>query len=140
MMVITAQVTQACNDKREVVPALEQIATLPHTLVQVHTRVADHGYFSQANTAVCAQAGLELPLTIKRESSHEPAMVRFAPDPEAPQATAPLGQMVHRPATQADEALYKLRKQTVEPVFGIIKQHPSCVLHLHWGTSPTDSW
>jgi hypothetical protein len=29
--------------------------------------------------------------------------------------------MVHRLSTQAGKALYKLRKQTVEPVFGIIK-------------------
>ena len=29
--------------------------------------------------------------------------------------------MVHRLSTQAGKALYKMRKQTVEPVFGIIK-------------------
>ena len=30
--------------------------------------------------------------------------------------------MAHRLSTQAGKALYRLRKQTVEPVFGIIKQ------------------
>lgn len=122
MMVITAHVTQACNDKREVVPTLEQIAALPQELGAVQALIADNGFFSHANVVACAQAGLEPLLAIKRESHHEPLMQRFAPDPSAPQATDPVATMVHRLSTQAGKALYKLRKQTVEPVFGIIKQ------------------
>lgn len=121
MMVITAHVTQACNDKREVVPTLEQIAALPAELGAVQTLVADNGFYSQANVVACAQAGIEPLLAIKRESHHEPLMERFAPDSDAPQATEPVVSMVHRLSTQAGKALYKMRKQTVEPVFGIIK-------------------
>jgi len=122
MMVITAHVTQACNDKREVVPTLEQIAQLPEGLGVVQTLIADNGFFSQANVVACAQAGIEPLLAIKRELHHEPLMQRFAPDPDAPQTTEPLAEMRHRLSTQAGKALYKMRKQTVEPVFGIIKQ------------------
>ena len=32
MMVITAHISQACNDKHEVVPALKQIQALPSLL------------------------------------------------------------------------------------------------------------
>ena len=39
----------------------------------------------------------------------------------APQADDPVAKMAHRPATKEGRALYGLRKQTVEPVFGIIK-------------------
>ena len=43
-------------------------------------------------------------------------------DPPAPHAAAPFAErMRHRTATAAGRALYKLRQQTVEPVFGIIK-------------------
>ena len=43
-------------------------------------------------------------------------------DPPAPEAGASaLEVMQHRLATQAGRALYALRKQTIEPVFGIIK-------------------
>lgn len=122
MMVITAHVTQACNDKREVTPTLQQIAALPEALGAVQTLVADNGFYSHANVIACAQAGVQPLLAIKRESHHEPLMERFAPDPSAPQTTDPLAQMVHRLSTQAGKALYKLRKQTVEPVFGIIKR------------------
>jgi len=121
MMVITAHVTQACNDKREVVPTLEQIAALPEELGVVQTLIADNGFHSQANVIACAQAGIEPLLAIKRESHHEPLMERFATDPAASQTTDPVVNMVHRLSTQAGKALYKMRKQTVEPVFGIIK-------------------
>lgn len=122
MMVITAHVTQACNDKREVVPTLENLAALPDTLGAVQTLVADNGFCSQANAVACAQAGIEPLLAIKRESHHLPLTERFAADPDAPQASDPLATMVHRLSTQAGRALYGLRKQTVEPVFGIIKR------------------
>jgi transposase len=122
MMVITAHVTQACNDKREVVPTLAQIAALPDVLGEVQTLITDNGFFSQANIQACAQAGVQPLLAMKRESHHEPLMARFAPDPDMPQTTDPLANMAHRLRTQAGKALYKLRKQTVEPVFGIIKQ------------------
>lgn len=122
MMVITRHVTQACNDKREVVPTLGQIAALPAALGQVQSLIADNGFCSQANVIACEQAGIEPLLALKRQEHHEPLMQRFAPDTSAPQSQDSLTQMAHRLSTQAGRALYALRKQTVEPVFGIIKQ------------------
>lgn len=122
MMVITRHVSQACNDKREIEPTLEQIATLPATLGQVQSLIADNGFFSQANVIACDEAGIEPLLALKRQEHHEPLMQRFAPDAKAPETPDPLTQMTHRLTTQAGRALYALRKQTVEPVFGIIKR------------------
>jgi hypothetical protein len=121
MLVITAHVTQACNDKREVQPTLQQIAALPAVLGELQTLMADNGYASQANVQACAAAKVEPLLALKRESHHLPVLERFAPDAPAPEAADPMQQMAHRLGTQAGRALYKLRKQTVEPVFGIIK-------------------
>ena len=87
----------------------------------MQTLVADNGFYSQANVVACAQAGVEPLLAIKRESHHEPLMERFACDPDTPQTTEPVANMVHRLSTQTGKGLYKMRKQTVEPVFGIIK-------------------
>ena len=47
---------------------------------------------------------------------------RFAADSPSPQTSDPVEQMAHCLSTQSGRALYKLRKQTVEPVFGIIKR------------------
>ena len=45
------------------------------------------------------------------------------PDPAAPAATASAKErMAHRMKTTVGKNHYKLRKQTVEPVFGIIKE------------------
>ena len=47
--------------------------------------------------------------------------VREDPPPLPPNATVP-ERMDHRLDTTTGKQLYRLRKQTVEPVFGIIKQ------------------
>ena len=70
----------------------------------------------------CNDAGVEPLLALKRESHHAPVLERFAPDAAQPQTADPVEQMAHRLGTQAGRALYSLRKQTVEPVFGIIKR------------------
>lgn len=122
MMVVTAHVTQASNDKREVVPTLAQIAALPKSLGQVQTLVTDNGYCSQANVLACAQAQIVPLLAVQRDAHHEPLMERFAADGPEPQDADAVQQMVYRLGTQVGRALYSLRKQTVEPVFGIIKR------------------
>jgi hypothetical protein len=47
---------------------------------------------------------------------------RFAADAPAPETDDPVLKMAHRLSTKTGRALYGLRKQTVEPVFGIIKR------------------
>ena len=122
MMVITQHVSQAPNDKREVAPTLQLLAALPAQLGQVSALLADNGYCSQANVIACTQAQIEPLLALKRQSHHTPVLERFAPDSAQPQTNEPVEQMAYRLATQARRALYSLRKQTVEPVFGIIKR------------------
>ena len=46
---------------------------------------------------------------------------RFEPAPAAPDNPTPVEAMAHRLKTPEGRALYALRKQTPEPVFGIIK-------------------
>ena len=56
-----------------------------------------------------------------RQRHHRSWQERFAAAPPAPQGPTPLEAMAHRLATPAGRQLYALRKQTPEPVFGIIK-------------------
>ena len=122
MLVVAAHVTQASNDKRQIVPTLDKVAALPQVLGQVQTLLADTGYFSASNVRACRGREIEPLLSMKRESHHMPVLERFAPDTPAPQTHDPVLQMAHRLGTKAGRALYGLRKQTVEPVFGIIKR------------------
>ena len=46
---------------------------------------------------------------------------RFAASPAAPENPTPVQAMAHRLKRPEDRTFYALRKQTPEPVFGIIK-------------------
>ena len=122
MLVVATGVTQAANDKQQLEPMLEALGELPDELGAVRELLADAGYFSQANTEACVQACIELLLAPGRESHHRPWQERFAEPTTLVEPGDALAQMKHRLKTQAGRKLYGLRKQTVEPVFGIIKQ------------------
>ena len=122
MLVVVAHVTQSSNDKRQIVPTLDKVAALPEVLGQVQTLSADTGYFSAANVRACEAQDIVPMLSMRRESHHMPVLARFAADMPAPETDDPVVKMAHRLATKAGRALYGLRKQTVEPVFGIIKR------------------
>ncbi len=122
MLVVAAHVTQASNDKRQIVPTLEAMGKLPPCLGKAQSLVADTGYFSAANVRACEAQGIEPSLSMRRETHHLPLLDRFAEDTQAPPTDDPVQAMAHRLSTRAGRALYGLRKQTVEPVFGIIKR------------------
>lgn len=104
------------------VSTLEQIQALPSELGEVQSLITDNGFFSEANVMACNKAGVLPLLALKRQAHHTPVLERFASDSAEPQTTDAVVQMAHRLGTQAGRALYSLRKQTVEPVFGIIKR------------------
>lgn len=121
MLVVVPQVTQAANDKQQLTPMLERLAALPEDLLQPDKLTADAGYFSDTNVRACEAAGIEPSIAIKRDEHHPHWSARFK-SPEAPPADAtPVERMRHRLKTPTGRATYALRKQTVEPVFGIIK-------------------
>ncbi len=122
MLVVVAHVTQATNDKREIVPALDKISALPDVLGKVDALLADTGYFSAANVQACEAHKIVPMVAMKRETHHMGVFERFSVDAPAPDTDDPVANMAHRLATQAGRVLYGLRKQTVEPVFGIIKR------------------
>ena len=121
LLVVTADVVQAANDKREIEPALAALARLPEALGTPESLLADSGYFSQANVEACADADIAPLIAQAREHHHLSWRDRFAEAPPAPEDPTPLEAMRHRLATPEGRALYALRKQTPEPVFGIIK-------------------
>ncbi len=121
MLVVATGLTQAANDKQQIAPMVAVLTALPTAVGTVDTLLADNGYFSAANVTTCLAAGLAPLLAAGRESHHLPWQDRFAePALLATEATA-VQRMKHHLKTRAGRAQYGLRKQTVEPVFGIIK-------------------
>ena len=121
LLVVAVDVVQAPNDKQQITPMLRKIAALPAKLGPVETLLADSGYVGAANVAACAAAGIEPLIALGRQPHHPSLGERFAPAPPVPEDPTPVEAMAHRLATPEGRKLYALRKQTPEPVFGIIK-------------------
>ncbi len=121
LLVVASAVSQAANDKQQLEPMLDKIEALPDGLGKPECLLADTGYFSAANVAACDKAGIEPLIAMGRQPHHPPLAERFETAPEAPQDPTPVEAMAHRLTTPAGRALYALRKQMPEPVFGIIK-------------------
>lgn len=122
MLVLATGVTQQSNDKRQVQPMLDALATLPEALGQVNSAAMDNGYYSAANVKACLDRRIEPLIALGRETHHLPLAERFGPDALEPETDDPVIRMAWRLKTKAGRALYAKRKTTVEPVFGIIKQ------------------
>ena len=121
MLVVVVDVVQAPNDKQQIEPTLKKLDALPDALGDVENLLADTGYFSEAKVEACEKAGVEPAIAMGRQPHHPPLAERFEAPPEAPENPTPVEAMAHRLKTPEGRKLYALRKQTPEPVFGIIK-------------------
>lgn len=121
MLVVCRDVVQAPNDKQQIEPVLNQIVSLPEALGKTETLLADSGYFSQTNVEACAEAKITPLIAAGRERHNRSWKDRFAAAPPEPDNPTLVEAMQHRLATPEGRKLYALRKQTPEPVFGIIK-------------------
>jgi transposase len=122
LLIVANAVTQAANDKEQLAPMIEKIQALPKELGRAKRVLADNGYLSQANVEYCARAKIEPLIALGRERHHVGWRQRFtAAPPPPPDSATPMHEMAHRLKTARGRKLYALRKQTPEPVFGIIK-------------------
>jgi hypothetical protein len=122
LLVVAPAVTQAANDKEQLLPMLKKLKGLPKELGRTKRLLADSGYLSEKNVEGCAAAGIEPLIAMKRDRHNQSWCKRFARAPKAPPISASaMRKMAHRLKTPKGRQLYALRKQTPEPVFGIIK-------------------
>jgi len=121
MLVLVAHVSQDTNDKQLVVPMVRENQANPEGLNQPDILLADTGYFSEKNVETCVDAKITPLIAVRRDQHHPQWRDRFT-EPEAlPEDASSVDAMKHALKTRDGRAAYALRKQTVEPVFGIIK-------------------
>jgi hypothetical protein len=101
------------------------LESIPAEVAEPENVLADTGYYSEdAVKKAEADDGPRVYCAMAKSSHHvsvadlEKQPIAFPPPPGAPVKE----QMAHRLKTPEGKALYKQRKQTVEPVFGIIKE------------------
>ena len=120
MLVVATRVTQAPNDKEQVTPMLDTLMA-QEMLDALECLIADTGFCSEKNIQACEMARLVPLIALARDEHHPGWRERHSEPVPLPDNATPMQTMAHRLKTTAGRALYALRKQTVEPVFGIIK-------------------
>jgi hypothetical protein len=119
--IVKTGTVQATSDKQQTSPMLEQLATLPEALGKPTTRVADTGYYTEANVKACGKHSITPLIAVSREAHHPDPMERFTEPPPLSAGAAEVEVMRHALKTKAGRAIYAQRKCTVEPVIGIVK-------------------
>ena len=113
-VIVAAAVTQAANDKQQLVPMLSQVVKNCGAVPTVAS--ADSGYFSEVAVTAEALVGIDLHVAPDRQKHGEAP----APPPRPDDRTV-RGVMRAKLQSAAGHAVYALRKAIVEPVFGQIK-------------------
>ena len=108
------------NDQQQMEPTL---ATLAPEGGKPEAAALDNGYFSQANVQACERRGIEPYIATGREPHHKSWQSFFEERPEPPSEEASLKvKMAYKLQTEIGQAIYRLRKCTVEPVIGLMKE------------------
>jgi transposase len=118
-VIVAAHVTQKANDKQQVKPLIEQMKT---NLGEAKPREvsADAGYFSEDNVKYLESEQIESYVATGRQK-------HGTVEPVAPRGRIPSGatvqeRMARKLRTKRGKRQYSKRKETVEPVFGQIKE------------------
>ena len=120
LLIVAPALSNPPNDKREAEPTIDAI---PPEVGKPRAAALDNGYFSEHNVAALEQRGIEPYIATGREPHHKNWHSFFAELPEPPAEDAdPKVKMAYKLQTEIGQAIYRLRKCTVEPVIGIIKE------------------
>jgi transposase len=127
MLIVGQRVSDAPNDQQELVANMAALS--PVVAGDVAAVLVDSGFYSAAAVQAVEQksdgppSGLTVYAAVAKQSHHK-TVADLLPQPEPVPLAAdanPKEKMAHRLQTSVGKQLYKLRKQTVGPVFGIIK-------------------
>jgi len=125
MLVLGCYVTNNSTDRGELAQGVEAI---PEELGKPMVVLADKGNASQDPVETVQEEGIEVLVSVQSEQSHQKRRFDFRPRPQPLVKKDPKQQkiwvkkMAAAMETERARGLYKKRKSTVEPVFGIVKQ------------------
>ena len=127
LLVLSARISQCASDVHELAPTLAEV---PREVGEVTKALADKGYGSGKDIEALEKAGVDAYVSVKPEGTQIRRKHDYRPQPaepppvpgSAPHALPWIRRMREKLDSEAGRKLYSLRKQTVEPVFGIIKQ------------------
>jgi transposase len=119
-LIVGFSLSNHTNDQHEVAPTLSSVCA---ELGSVSAAALDTGFFSAANIAALEANGIDPYIATGRQGHHRSWHDYFAEAGEAPaQEASAREKMAYKLCTAVGKAIYRLRKCTVEPVIGIIKE------------------
>jgi transposase len=120
LLIVGTSLSNHPTDQAEIVPTVE---TIPAALGIPEAAALDQGYFSAGNITRLEGLGIEPYIATGREPHQLNWEEYFADAPTPPRSDAsPKEQMAYKLRTEVGRAIYRLRKCTVEPVIGVIKE------------------
>jgi len=120
MLILATSLSNHPNDKCEAEPTLEALSP---RLGQPEGAALDNGFFSEHNILALEQRKIEPYIATGREPHYKSVDGLLGHLPTEPPADAsPREKMAYKLATEIGQEIYRLRKCTVEPVIGIIKE------------------
>jgi transposase len=120
LLIVSHTLSNHPNDKGEALPTVDAI---PSELGKPTAGALDNGYFSPKTIDGFDDRDIDAYIATGREPHHQSWQERFAEQPAPPPADAsPIVKMAYKLQTDIGKAIYRLRKCTVEPVIGIIKE------------------
>ncbi len=112
-----------CDHTNDQQAALPTIDSVPPELGQSKAANLDAGYFSQSNINGLQARGIDPYIATGRSSHHQGWRAYFKDNPDPPPKDASVKEkMAYKLRTEIGKALYRLRKSSVEPVLGLIKE------------------
>lgn len=120
LLIVASTVSDHPNDQQEAVPTVEAIDP---RVGAAAAAALDNGYFSATNIEQLEGRGIDPYIATGRERHHRSWKEYFQPQGEPPPESASAQEkMAYKLKTAIGQAIYGLRKCTVEPVIGIIKE------------------
>lgn len=118
-VIVAADVTQQANDKQQVKPLVEQVK-MNLAGKKPKVAIADSGYFSEDNIEYLDGERIDpYVATGRRKHGHSPPS---SPRGRIPKCVTRKERMSRKLRTKKGRETYSMRKATVEPVFGQIKE------------------
>ncbi len=119
LLIVAPSLSNHPNDKQEAEPTVDAISP---EIGKPKSAALDNGYFSENNVAALEQRGIDPYIATGREPHHKSWHSFFDELPEPAEDASPQVKMAYKLQTKIGQAIYRLRKCTVEPVIGIIKE------------------
>jgi transposase len=119
-LIVGHTLSNHASDREEAIPTVDAI---PAQIGKPKAAALDNGYWSPTNVEELLRRSIEPCIATGRDSHNQSWRERFAQQPEPPDENArPIVKMAYKLRTVLGKRIYGLRKSTVEPVIGIIKE------------------